>query len=81
MWEMICKKGTNESNLWSIVGRRHIHTRQMGSLKSIFRLDSTVGFMNFSDMYATPFFPGNLHGELKSQVLSSYDVGKWWGHP
>ena len=26
MWEMICKKGSNESNLWSIVGRRH--TRQ-----------------------------------------------------
>ena len=53
MWEMICKKGTNESNLWSIVGRRHIHTRQMGSLKSIFRLEHLNiynGFTLFREM-------------------------------
>ena len=41
----------------------------------------TLGFMNFSDMYATPFFPGILQGELKFQVSSSYDIGKWWGQP
>ena len=56
MWEMICKKGTNESNLWSIVGRRHIHT--MGSLKSIFRLDSRA-FEYFQWFYS---IPGNGHG-------------------
>ena len=53
MWEVICKKGSNELNLWSIVGRRHIHTRQMGSLKSIFRLEHLNiynGFTLFREM-------------------------------
>ena len=40
-----------------------------------------IGFMKFSGMYVTPFFPGILQGELKSQVSSSYDIGKWWGQP
>ena len=40
-----------------------------------------LGFMNFSDMYATPFFRVILQGELKFQVSSSYDIGKWWGQP
>ena len=36
---------------------------------------------DWSDMNATPFFPGIWPKEQLPQVSSSYDIGKWWGQP
>ena len=45
----------------------------------------TIGFMKlgfeWSEIDTAPFFSGILPNLSFPQVSSSYDIGKWWGHP
>ena len=45
----------------------------------------TLGFMKlgfeWSEIDTAPFFSGILPNLSFPQVSSSYDIGKWWGHP
>ena len=48
-------------------------------------IDYALGFMKlgfeWSEVDTAPFFPGILPNLSFPQVSSSYDIGKWWGHP